>query len=48
MGPDRILFAVDYSAESNMEAVKFIESVKLSNEDREKICHGNAERLLKL
>jgi 5-carboxyvanillate decarboxylase len=48
MGPDRILFAVDYNAESNMEAVKFIESVKLSNEDREKICHGNAERLLKL
>lgn len=48
MGPDRILFAVDYSAESNMEAVRFIESVKLSNEDREKICHVNAERLLRL
>ncbi len=48
MGPDRILFAVDYSAESNMEAVKFIESVKLSDEDREKICHRNAEKLLKL
>jgi len=48
MGPDRILFAVDYNAESNMEAVKFIESVNLNNEDKEKICHGNAERLLKL
>jgi 5-carboxyvanillate decarboxylase len=48
MGPDRILFAVDYSAESNMEAVKFIESVKLGKEDKEKICHGNAERLLRL
>lgn len=48
MGPDRILFAVDYSAESNKEAVKFIDSVKLSDEDREKICHGNAERLLRL
>ena len=48
MGPDRILFAVDYNAESNVEAVKFIESVNLNNEDKEKICHGNAERLLNL
>lgn len=48
MGIDRVLFAVDYSAESNEEAVKFMESVKLSNEDKAKIYHRNAERLLKL
>lgn len=48
VGVDRILFAVDYPAESNMEAVNFIESARLSKGDREKIYHGNAERLLKL
>lgn len=48
VGVDRILFAVDYNAESCLEAAKFIESVNLSNEDKEKICHGNTERLLKL
>lgn len=48
VGPDRILFAVDYNAESSVVAAKFIESVSLSNEIKEKICHGNAERLLKL
>jgi len=48
MGPERILFAVDYNAESSAEAVKFIDSVNLSIADKEKICHGNAERLLKL
>jgi 2,3-dihydroxybenzoate decarboxylase len=48
MGIDRILFAVDYNAESNLEAVKFMDSVKLSREDRAKIYHGNAEKLLRL
>ncbi|MDB9823276.1 amidohydrolase family protein [Deltaproteobacteria bacterium] len=48
IGPDRILFAVDYNQESNVVAADFIESVNLSDEDKEKICHGNAERLLKL
>ena len=48
LGPDKILFAVDYNAESSMAAVKFIESVNLSEADKEKICHGNTERLLKL
>jgi len=48
IGADRVLFAVDYPAESSMVAAKFIESVNLSNEDKEKICHLNAERLLKI
>lgn len=48
MGPDRILFGVDYNAESNEEAVKFIEAAKLDPGIKEKICHGNAERLLRL
>jgi len=48
VGADRILFAVDYIAESNLEATKFIKSVNLSEEDREKITHINAEKLLKI
>ena len=48
VGADKILFAVDYNAESNEVAVKFIESAPISNSEKEKICHGNAEKLLRL
>lgn len=48
LGADRILFAVDYPFESNKEAVQFIDSVPISDSDKEKICHLNAERLFML
>jgi predicted TIM-barrel fold metal-dependent hydrolase len=48
MGADRVLFAADYPPESALEAARFIESAQISDEDKEKICHGNAEKLLKL
>lgn len=48
LGPDRILFAVDYPAGSNIEGVKSIESLPISNEDKEKIFHQNTEKLLGL
>jgi 2,3-dihydroxybenzoate decarboxylase len=48
LGSDRILFATDYPYESSTEAVQFIESVQVDNEVKEKICHLNAERLLRL
>ncbi|MDB9822229.1 amidohydrolase family protein [Deltaproteobacteria bacterium] len=48
LGADRILFAVDYPAQLNSEAVKSIESMSISDEDKEKIFHLNAERLLKI
>ncbi len=47
MGPDRVMFAVDYPAESGSLAVKAIESLSISNIDKEKIFHLNAEKLLK-
>jgi len=47
MGPDRVLFAVDYPAESSSLAVKAIESLSISNKDKEKIFHINTEKLLK-
>lgn len=48
LGADRILFATDYPYESTREHVDFIDSALISDEDREKICHLNAERLFKL
>ncbi|MBN1628638.1 MAG: amidohydrolase [Thermoleophilia bacterium] len=48
MGADSILFAVDYPFENAVEGSRFIESAPISDEDREKICHLNAERIFKL
>jgi len=45
-GTDRILFAADYPWEKNSEAVEFMDSVSLSDFDKEKILHINAEKLL--
>ena len=48
LGSDRIMFSIDYPYEETSEAVHFIDNAPLSDLDREKICHRNAERLLKL
>ncbi|MCC6473640.1 MAG: amidohydrolase [Burkholderiales bacterium] len=48
LGADHVFFAVDYPYESIEDAVRFIEAAPLSDEDREKICRGNAQRLLAL
>nr|BBH91951.1 amidohydrolase [Thermogemmatispora argillosa] len=48
MGADRILYAVDYPYIQDRQARAFLERAPLSPADREKIAHGNAERLLKL
>jgi uncharacterized protein len=47
-GSDRILFAVDYPYSSNAEARAFLDRLPVSVSDREKIAHGNADRLLRL
>lgn len=48
MGADRILFAVDFPNESNEEAIKHVESAPVSEEDKEKIFHLNAEELFRI
>jgi 2,3-dihydroxybenzoate decarboxylase len=48
MGADRIMFSVDYPFVPNPPGVKWMDTVPLGPEDRAKILHGNAERLLKL
>jgi predicted TIM-barrel fold metal-dependent hydrolase len=47
-GADQILFAVDWPYEANKTGVEFLKKISVSNSDREKIAHGNAERLLKI
>ena len=48
VGVDRILFSVDYPYVPNEGASEFLENAPISPEDKEKIAHGNAEKLLKL
>ncbi len=48
MGIDRILFSVDWPFVANTPAVKWIDTVPLSDEDKAKLLSGNARRLLRL
>jgi 2,3-dihydroxybenzoate decarboxylase len=48
MGIDRILFSVDYPFMDNPPGAKWIETLPVCAEDREKLLNGNARRLLKL
>jgi predicted TIM-barrel fold metal-dependent hydrolase len=48
MGADRILWAIDWPYEANKTGMAFWEKISLNDIDREKIAHGNAERLMKL
>jgi 2,3-dihydroxybenzoate decarboxylase len=48
VGADALMFSVDYPYESSYQAVKGFEQTTLSATDREKIAHGNAERLLRI
>lgn len=48
LGAERILFAVDHPFESNEVGARFIETIPISETDKKKICHLNAEKLLGL
>jgi 2,3-dihydroxybenzoate decarboxylase len=48
LGVDRIMFSVDWPFVANGPGVGWIETVPLSSEDKKKIMHGNAQRLLKM
>lgn len=48
LGADRIIFSVDYPFIDNQGAREFLEQADLTASDRDKIAHGNAERLLGL
>ncbi len=48
VGAGRIMFSADHPYASMAEAIAFLEGLPVSPADREKIAHGNAERLLGL
>jgi 2,3-dihydroxybenzoate decarboxylase len=48
LGIDNILFSVDDPFADSVEGVDFLKKAPLSEADRAKLAHGNAERLLKL
>jgi len=47
-GIDRILFSVDYPFARDAQGRKFLNEVALAPADMAKLCHGNADALLKL
>ena len=48
LGADNILFAVDWPYEPNTTGIEFLKKLSISDLDREKIAHLNAERLLRM
>lgn len=48
VGADRIIYAIDYPYLTMTGARTFLEQLNISQEDKEKIAHRNAERLLRL
>jgi uncharacterized protein len=47
-GIDRIMFSVDYPYAPNQAGRRFLNEVSLSPADMAKLCHGNADAMLKL
>ena len=47
-GADRVLFSVDYPFSPNAKGTDFLRSLPISEADRLKLAHGNADRLLGL
>ena len=48
VGVERIMFSADYPYASMAQARTFLDQLPMSPADRERIAHGNAERLLQL
>ena len=48
LGVDNVLFSVDWPYESNRLGAEFLARLPLSRQDKEKIAHGNAERVLRM
>jgi predicted TIM-barrel fold metal-dependent hydrolase len=48
LGVDNVLFSVDWPYESNRIAADWLSHLQISEQDKDKICHLNAERVLHL
>lgn len=47
-GADRVMFSVDYPFSPNGKGTDFLRSLPMSEADRVKLAHGNADRLLRI
>jgi predicted TIM-barrel fold metal-dependent hydrolase len=45
IGADNIMFAIDHPYQTTEAAVRFLDEAEISDEDRRKIHHRNAERI---
>ena len=48
LGAERVMWAVDYPFQPSGPAVKFMDDVDISDEEKELVFHGNAERIFRL
>jgi len=48
LGLDSVMWAIDYPYQPTTPAVSFIESARLTDEERAKVAHGNAERIFRI
>ena len=48
LGADKIMFAIDYPYQDTEGAVEFMNTAPISDGDKEKIYHGNAERIFRI
>ena len=48
LGIDRVLFSVDWPYETNTAATSFLDALPLTPDDRARVAHANAERVLNL
>jgi 2,3-dihydroxybenzoate decarboxylase len=48
LGIDRVLFSVDWPFVENLPGMRWMDTLPLSGEDKQKMFSGNARRLLKM
>jgi len=48
IGLDNVMWAIDHPYQPTAPAVKWIDSAPLTDDEREKVCHRNAERIFKI
>jgi 5-carboxyvanillate decarboxylase len=48
LGPDNIMFAIDYPYQESVEAAQFMQTAPLPEQDVEKIAHANAEKVFRI
>jgi 5-carboxyvanillate decarboxylase len=48
LGPDNIMFAIDYPYQESVEAAHFMQTAPLPEQDIQKIAHANAEKVFRI